>query len=275
MSRSARVAATLLAAATFTLVSGAAAQAHVQVVPDQTAAGTEITVLTFRVPTESVTAGTSAVSISLPTDTPLAEVLAQPLPGWTVSVKTAKLPKPVILDGTTLTEAPSSVTWTATKGHEIGPGEFQEFVLSAGPIPDDAKVLSFPTSQTYSDGTVVKWNQPQPPGAAEPEHPLPSFTVTAAIPDDSAAGAAASPSGAPTAGTAPVGSIASKAGGSVTTVHSSDSLGRGLGVAGLVAGLLGLAFGVVAMRKVGAPGGAGTAAGVGADAGVESAGTRS
>ena len=239
------MAATVLAASTLILVSGAVAQAHVQVIPDQTAAGSEITVLTFRVPTESAKAGTSQVSISLPTDTPLASVLAEPVAGWSVSIKTAKLPKPFNLDGTTLTEAPSSVTWTAAKGHAVMPGGFQEFKLSAGPIPNNATVLSFPTTQTYTDGTVVKWNQPQPPGADEPEHPLPSFKVTAAVPDDDAP--AATPSTPATPGTASL----TQASGAQTKVKvdTSDSVGRGLGAAGLVAGLLGLAFGLLAWRR--------------------------
>jgi uncharacterized protein YcnI len=250
-----RVGAVLLAAAVLTLVSGAVAEAHVQVIPDQTAAGSESTKLTFRVPTESETAGTTSVSISLPTDTPLAEVLAEPISGWTVSVKEAKLPKPVVLDGTTLTEAPSTVTWKATKGHQIGPGQFQEFVLSAGPIPDDAKVLAFPVIQTYSDGKVVKWNQPQPAGADEPEFPLPSFTVTAAVPEEGAAdaaaqGASATPGVPTTTGSADA-SVSSASTPGLTVADASDSTARGLGAAGLVVGVVGLAFGLFAWRRAG------------------------
>jgi uncharacterized protein YcnI len=249
-----RAGSALLAAAVLTLVSGAVAEAHVQVIPDQTAAGTEITKLTFRVPTESETAGTAGVSISLPTDTPLAEVLAEPISGWTVSVKAAKLPKPVVLDGTTLTEAPSTVTWKATKGHQIGPGQFQEFVLSAGPIPDDAKVLSFPVVQTYSDGKVVKWNQPQAPGADEPEFPLPSFTVTAAVPEEGAAEATPAASASPdvTLTANPAGSSVSSASTpGLTVADASDSTARGLGAAGLVVGVVGLAFGLLSWRRAG------------------------
>jgi uncharacterized protein YcnI len=239
-----RTGALVLAAGTLVLVSGAAAQAHVQVIPDQTAAGSESTKLTFRVPTESEKASTTKVSISLPTDTPLAEVLAEPIAGWTVTVKEAKLPKPVDLDGTTLTEAPSTVTFTAAKGHGVPPGGFQEFVLSAGPIPDDAKVLSFPTVQTYSDGSVVKWNQPQAAGADEPENPLPSFTVTAAEPEEGAAAEATPAPAATTAASEATGALAEPADSS-----DSDGVGRSLGAAGLVAGLLGLALGGLAWRK--------------------------
>jgi uncharacterized protein YcnI len=252
-----RAASVALALGVLILVSGTAAQAHVQVIADQTAAGSESTKLSFRVPTESEKASTVKLVVSMPTDTPLAEVLVEPLPGWTVAVTQAKLPKPVDLDGTTLTEAPSTVTWTATAGHGVPPGGFQEFVLSAGPIPDDAKVLSFPTVQTYSDGSVVKWNQPQAAGADEPENPLPSFTVTAAEPEEGAAAPAATAT--PAASSEPSAAASAATPATSSDSSSSDSLGRGLGAAGLIAGLIGLAFGVLAWRRSTGPAAVGSA----------------
>jgi len=49
------------------------------------------------------------------------------------------------------------VTWTADKGGGIGPEQFEQFELSAGPFPEGVDSLSFPTTQTYSDGEVVHW----------------------------------------------------------------------------------------------------------------------
>ena len=40
-----------------------------------------------------------------------------------------------------------------------------------------------PATQTYSDGTIVKWDQPTPPGGAEPEHPAPEIALTGAKAD--------------------------------------------------------------------------------------------
>jgi uncharacterized protein YcnI len=216
------------------------------VIPEETAAGTEIAKITFRVPTESDTADTTQVRVELPAATPFAEVLAQPLPGWSVAVEGGPLPKPVTLDGTTLTKAPLSVTWTAAKGQGVKPGEFQEFAVSAGPIPD-AKDLSFPVKQTYSDGTSVVWDQPQAAGADEPEHPLPSFSVTAAEPEE---GAASDPAVSTEAVTEPATAAEPVA---KTTDASPDSVARGLGAAGLLAGLAGLGAGLVARRKVSGP----------------------
>jgi Domain of unkown function (DUF1775) len=38
--------------------------------------------------------------------------------------------------------------------------------------------VSFPATQTYSDGTVVHWDQPTPPGGAEAEYPAPTLALT-------------------------------------------------------------------------------------------------
>ncbi len=220
------------AAAVLTLVSGAAAEAHVRVFPDSTASG-GYTKLTFRVPNESATASTTSLVISLPTDTPLASVSARPTFGWTVKIAEAKLPKAVDVGGTTLTEAPSTVTWTAEKGQAVGPGEFQEFALSVGPLPAAATELSFPATQTYSDGTVVKWDQPES-GPAEPEHPVPAFEVTAVKADP----AAVTP--AVTAGAAGSGD------------GDGSGLATGLAAGGLAVGLIGLGVGGLAWRKANA-----------------------
>jgi uncharacterized protein YcnI len=239
-----RAGATALAVAVLTVAGGAAAQAHVRVIPESSAAG-GFTKLTFRVPNESDTASTTSLVVNLPTDTPLAFVSAQQLDGWTVKVTKTKLAKPVTAEGTTLTEAASKVTWTASKGSEVGPGQFQEFSLSGGPLPVDAKTLSFPAVQTYSDGTVANWNEPQAEGAEEPEHPLPSFALTAA----SAEGEHGDEDGHADAA-APVSEAAAA---SVTTSAGaeSDPTARWLGIGGLVTGLLGLALGLLAWRKAG------------------------
>jgi periplasmic copper chaperone A len=231
-----RTGAAVAALAVATFAGAASAQAHVRVIPESTAGGA-FTKITFRVPTESDTASTTKLEIALPTDTPLVFVSAQQIDGWTVAVTKSKLPKPVDLEGATVTEAPTKVTWTALKGHEVGPGQFQEFALSGGPLPTGVKELSFPAVQTYSDGSVVNWNQPQPAGADEPEHPVPSFALTAALPpgaDDDAA-----PADDHAAAAAP----ASDGDGDGA---ASDDTARWLGGAGLVAGLIGLGLGAAA-----------------------------
>jgi periplasmic copper chaperone A len=168
-----------LSAALLTIVlvlAASPASAHVTVSsPDATAGG--FGKLVFRVPTESDTASTIKIKITLPQDTPFAFVSAQPKPGWKVDVEKAKLDEPITSHGTTLTEAVSTVTWTSTDG--IAPGEFDEFAVSAGPFPE-VRTMSFSAEQTYDDGEVVSWDEPTENGAEEPEHPAPALDLVAA-----------------------------------------------------------------------------------------------
>jgi uncharacterized protein YcnI len=170
------------------MMSAALASAHVVVTPSSTTPGTEAE-MTFRVPSESATASTVALTVTLPTDHPLAEVQVKPLPGWKITVVDAKLATPVVDEGTTITTAPHTVTWTAVdKEAWIPPEQFQDFAISAGPLPGSGAV-TFAAQQTYSDGSVVNWDQPTVAGQDEPEHPAPSFRVTPA--PAAAAGASA------------------------------------------------------------------------------------
>ena len=160
------------------VVFASPALAHVSVNPSQVSEGSYAK-LTFRVPNESGTSGTVTVEVTLPQDTPLLYVSNKPLPGWTATVTEQPLPAPVTVEGTTLTKAPRTVTWQAQPGTRIDPGQYQDFDISVGPLPAAGSV-PLPAVQTYSDGTVVHWDQPTPAGGAEPEHPAPALVVTAA-----------------------------------------------------------------------------------------------
>ena len=186
------------------VVSAAVASAHVVVTPSSTAPGTEAE-MTFRVPSEEPTASTVKVVVTLPTDHPLAEVEVKPMAGWRIAVVEAKLATPIVDEGTTITTAPHTVSWTATsKASWIAPEQFQDFSISAGPLPASGAV-TFAAQQVYSDGTVVNWDQPTVAGQPEPEHPAPSFMVTPVsgpTASPSASNAAASGSGDPADSTA-------------------------------------------------------------------------
>ncbi len=184
-----------------------AADAHVRVHADSTAAGS-FSQLTFRVPNESPTAGTVKVEAQLPQDTPFAFVSVKPVPGWKADVKEAKLPQPIENEGTTLTKAARTVTWTAEKGTQIAPGQYQEFSISAGPLPDPKQLL-LPTLQTYSDGEVVSWDEPTPASGEEPETPRrssrwwPPTAARRALPPPTRAAQPRPPPAAPPRETAP------------------------------------------------------------------------
>lgn len=157
-------------AAAGTLAFAVAASAHVTVTPETATPG-EFAKLAFSVPNEEPKADTTKLVVTVPTDHPLAFVSVRPVPGWTAKVTTTKLPKPV--DG--IDEAVSRITWT---GGKIKPGEFQLFDVSAGPMPKNTGSIAFAAEQTYSNGKVVKWDDPPKPNGAEPEHPAPAIKLT-------------------------------------------------------------------------------------------------
>ncbi len=155
------------------IVVAAPASAHVHV--DGDAEPGERATLSFRVPTESDTASTTSVVVTLPTDTPITSVSPQAKPGWEIEVSHVDLDPPVVEGDLTIASAIGSVTWTATDGG-IPPGEFDDFVVQLGPIPDVPELV-LPARQGYSDGTSVDWSEPSVAGGAEPEHPAPVVAV--------------------------------------------------------------------------------------------------
>jgi uncharacterized protein YcnI len=215
-------------AAAAVLTAAGAASAHVTVHPDSYAKGATDGALTFRVPDESDTASTTKVQLFLPTDHPLLGVLVSPHDGWTAKVTDTKLRTPVKTDDGTITDAVSEITWT---GGKIAPGQYEDFDVAFGQLPDDTAQLTFKTLQSYSDGKVVRWIEEAAKGDDEPENPAPVLKLTAA--------GAASDTASKTSAVAPKASKAS----------ASDSTARGLGVAGLVVGVLGLAAGAFAVVR--------------------------
>ncbi|WP_067844189.1 YcnI family protein [Nocardia lijiangensis] len=147
----------------FVLLSGGVAAAHVTADAPGAQQGS-YSVVTFRVPTESDTASTTALTVTLPN---VRSARTEPMPGWTARVERNDKSEAI------------AVTWTADPGAPgVGPGQFQRFAVSLGPLPA-TETVSFPAKQTYSDGKVVDWNQPVGPDGAEPEHPAPTVTLAA------------------------------------------------------------------------------------------------
>lgn len=172
-------------AAAFLAAGAVASSAHVNVSPDSTTAN-GYTHVTFSVPNESATAKTSKLVVKLPTDTPFTSVSVKPVEGWTAQVITTELPKAVTVDGSTLTQAATSVEWMADATHEIGQNEYQTFALSLGKLPAAGATVMLPAAQTYTDGSVVNWDEARVVGQDAPEHPAPSFVTTEAASTDTA-----------------------------------------------------------------------------------------
>lgn len=226
------------AAAGLMVLGVGSASAHVHVDPASTSAG-GFSQLTFRVPNESETAKTTKVTVTLPTATPFTSVSVKPMDGWTAKITEEALPAPVTVEGAKITKAAATVTWTADPAHQLGQHEYQTFSISVGRLPEAGTTVALPAAQTYSDGTVVNWNQPETAGQAEPEHPVPSFVTTAAADEHSHAAPA------PAADTAAADTAAAAS--STTPVTAAPD--NTFGIAGLGAGLLGLAAGTAALVR--------------------------
>ena len=155
------------AALSIGLASGAgSAWAHVHVdADDATPGGTSV--VTFQVPGESDNGSvTTKFSVKLPD---VASARTEVMPGWTAS-----------LERDTAAGTASSVTWTANPQVGISSDQFALFRLSVT-LPEGDSV-TFPATQTYSDGAVVRWDQPPLPDGGEPEHPAPVLSLTGAAP---------------------------------------------------------------------------------------------
>ncbi|BFU44646.1 YcnI family protein [Krasilnikovia sp. MM14-A1004] len=216
-------------AAVTTLALAGPASAHVTVNPNNATQG-GYTKVAFRVPNEKDTANTTAVEVNLPADTPIASVSLKPLPGWTATTVKSKLATPIKKHDTVITEAVSKITWTAADANsQIKPGQFQEFEVSLGPLPEVDQIV-FKALQTYSDGDIVRWID-VPAAGQEAEHPAPILKLAAGNGDPHAAAAAAP---------------------AATGGHDEEEDGANwLGLAGLGLGLAGLVAGLLAYRRAG------------------------
>ncbi|MCU1615544.1 MAG: uncharacterized protein JWO98_3084 [Frankiales bacterium] len=222
-----RAAVAILATVVAVLAFGVGpASAHVTVSsPDATPGG--FAQVTFQVPSESDTANTTSIAVKLPTDTPFGSVSVKPVPGWTATATKKTLATPIKTDDGTVTEAVSTVTWTANNGG-LTPGQYQEFSLSVGPLPNKSSTLTFPSLQGYSDGTTVSWIDPTIEGQPEPQHPAPTLKIAAA-------------SGSASASTTSAPSRSGTSGLAVTALI--------VGIVGLLAGIAGVALALSARRR--------------------------
>jgi len=208
------------------------ASAHVSVSSPAAAQGGYASII-FKVPTESATASTTGLKVQLPAEQPLASVSVLPIAGWSYKVTKAKLATPISSDDGDITEAVSVIEWKAdSAGAAIKPGEFNQFTISAGPLPK-APAMTFKAIQTYSDGSTVSWIEQAAEGSGtEPEHPAPTLALAAA-------GASSAPSSAAPSSTAPA------------TASSSSDEGNGRATTALVLAIVALLLGAAALTMAG------------------------
>ncbi len=198
----------------------ATASAHVTLQPGEVAAG-DFTVLDVRVPNEQDDAATTRVAVQFPPGFVFASY--QSIPGWSAQVKMEKLAKPLTSHGEEIAEQVARVTWTAESDRAgIQPGQFLDFPISVQ-IPGKAgETLTFKALQTYDDGEVVRWI-----GTPDSEEPAPQVAVTEGSEDRHGAEASAGEESS----------------------DDSEGASKGLGIAALILGALGLLAGGAALMR--------------------------
>ncbi|OBB10463.1 hypothetical protein A5761_27105 [Mycolicibacterium setense] len=153
------------------MLAAAPAAAHVRVDEGHQPPKGGYGIVRLIVPTESQQASTVALTVTLPQDVDLSSARTLPVPGWTASVET---------EGAGERARVSRISWRAVnKDGGVKPSEFGEFTFSAGPWPENVDTVALLSDQTYSDGSVVSWNEIAVDTDTEPEHPAPTVTLSA------------------------------------------------------------------------------------------------
>jgi len=234
------------------LIAPASAQAHISLHPNTIPAGAFAT-LDVRVPGEQEGAYVKQVDVLFPAG--FTGVDYENVPGWSTRVVEEKLATPIKEDGETINTEVSQIVWTWTGPlGKVSDNQFINLPLSLA-IPENAsgKSLEFRTVQTYSNGQIIHWIDP----SLTAEHPSPRINVTAkgGVIED-IAGDEAGPTAGETAGgqSTPIPSTATASttvpGGTTpgtAVVKSSEGASKGLGIAALILGALGLLAGLTAL----------------------------
>ena len=132
--------------------------------------------LTFHV-TNTGTAPLATVTVSLPADTPVAEVYPLSVDEWAPKIQMKTLATPLVTEmGMQATESTSSITWLAVAGHQLAPGKSADLPVALGPLPTLSS-MQFTVSATYANGSAAPAMPPvslaltpAAPGQAAPTH---------------------------------------------------------------------------------------------------------
>lgn len=212
---------TALVVSSVLLLSGTAF-AHITVQPEGVAAKGGYATVNFVVANENRDNSSMVkLEVTFPVKHPLSCVMPQPVPGWKAWVTETKLPKPLTLYGKQLTEAASKITWTADGG-KLAPGEFQQFPVSLGRLPDDADKLVFKAVQTFDNLATESWFEESGKSLAEPARSAPVLVLSAQPGDRH-----------------------SKSEDAASHAEAADTLARVLAIVGFLVGVAGVAVGAL------------------------------
>jgi periplasmic copper chaperone A len=224
----------------FVLFAPALAHAHISLHPNTIPAGAFVT-LDVRVPGEQ--AGAYAYKVEMLIPPGFTAIDTQNVPGWSVKEIVRKLATPIQTDNGPVSEEVAQIIWTGDRSQlgRLENGQFIQFPLSiAMPGNIAGQTLAFKTVQYYSNGKAIHWI-----GAPSAEYPAPTINATAkgGVIEDVAGGEAGpTPGMTPTGQSAPASTPASS-----SVAKSSGGASKGLGIAALILGGLGLLAGIAGL----------------------------
>jgi uncharacterized protein YcnI len=228
-----RLSVVLSGTAASVLLLASPAFAHVTVQSTDATSGGHDAEITFRVPNENGKASATKVEVHLPTDTPFAGVLAATKPGWKVVATSVTLKTPIVTDDGKITNAVSTIVWTATAGG-TAPGQYDDFDIAVGQLPTTSSV-TFKVIQTYSDGTAVPWIEVNAPGSTQaPEHPAPELSLAAAAGSSPSATHTAASSAPPTVAASAVSAPKATKAANDTSTKTLAGVSLGVGILALL-----------------------------------------
>jgi uncharacterized protein YcnI len=223
------------------LLAPAAAAAHISLHPNTIPAGAFATV-DVRMPGEQEGAHVTKLDMLFPPG--FTSVAYENVPGWSVQVVNQKVNPPIETDAGPVSEEVAQViwTWTGPLGR-VDNNQFIQLPLSVA-IPRNlaGQALLFKAVQSYSNGQVVHWIDP----GLSAEHPAPRVNVIekGGLLED-VAGREAGPEAGQTGGQAAPAKPAA------ALAKPSSGASKGLGVAALVVGAVGLlaALGALSLAR--------------------------
>ena len=231
------------------LLAGAApASAHVSPTPSEVPAG-GFTAVGLTVGHGCEESPTTSVQIQVPET--ILNVTPAIVPGWDVEVATEPLDEPVEgSHGEQITERESMVTYTAQAGNELPDGFRQTYTIGFQAPDAEGEYLFFKTIQICAEGQT-EWIEEYTGEGEEPEHPSPAVLVTAAQGGHGAEEPEDEEETTETTEAPAEGADEEAAAGDTASSSDDDSSSNGLAVAGLIAGLGGLALGGIALSRSG------------------------
>jgi uncharacterized protein YcnI len=226
------------AAGGFLLMAGPAS-AHISPTPSEVPAD-GFTAVSLTVGHGCDESPTKQLTVEVPEQ--LNEVSPQVQPGWDIEVVTEDLAEPIDDgEGGEITERASQVVYTAQQGNELPPHFRDVFTLGFRTPDAEGEYLFFKTVQTCVEGETP-WIEEYTGEGEEPEHPSPAVLIGPA--DDGHGGGAEAEEAEEEA------PEAEEVAATAAADDSDDSdTSTGIAVAGLVAGLLGLGAGGLALVR--------------------------